>query len=331
MFLEELLIGIGLNNWINFSIFLIVVIISAEIFVKSIIKLGRRYDIPEAVLGVFSAVGTSLPEVSAALMSILIIGSASLGAGVIVGSCIWNICGILGISTLIGGPQKIRRVDVYGFGTIELVLTICVCFILLDLGGFFSLPSMINSFRLSILSIFLLTVYFLIVFAIWKERGVTHPRTERLRSEGPLTYLLLVPLSIYLLIDCVEGLTSTAVNISSSFAIPEYFIGFFIIAIASSIPELVATSQASLQSESEVSVGSILGTNVVNLSFGIAIPIIILGTIEIRFLKPFELFFLVLITLMFTVFLATDLELTRREGITLMGIYIFLVLWLIFQ
>ena len=85
---------------------LIIVIKSADIFVDNLVDIGGALGISQIILGVTaSAIGTSLPEFGSAMIASLT-GSTDIGVGVVIGSNIWNIAGILGISATAAGIIK---------------------------------------------------------------------------------------------------------------------------------------------------------------------------------------------------------------------------------
>ncbi len=82
---------------------LIIVIKSADIFVDNLVEIGTLVGISQIILGVTaSAIGTSLPEFGSAMIATLS-GSPDIGVGCVIGSNIWNIAGILGITATFTG------------------------------------------------------------------------------------------------------------------------------------------------------------------------------------------------------------------------------------
>ena len=97
---------------------LIIVIKSADVFVDNLVDIGGALGISQIILGVTaSAIGTSLPEFGSAMIASLT-GSTDIGVGCVIGSNIWNIAGILGISATAAG---IIRADTSGISRDGLV------------------------------------------------------------------------------------------------------------------------------------------------------------------------------------------------------------------
>ena len=96
----------GIGGGILMTVSLIIVIKTANIFVDNLVAVGEAKGISQTILGVTaSAVGTSLPEFGSAIIAILS-GTPDIGVGVVIGSNIWNIAGILGISAFVAGFIK---------------------------------------------------------------------------------------------------------------------------------------------------------------------------------------------------------------------------------
>ena len=93
---------------------LIIVIKSADVFVDNLVDIGGALGISQIILGVTAAaIGTSLPEFGSAMIASLS-GSVDIGVGTVIGSNIWNIAGILGISAIAAG---IIRTDSSGINS----------------------------------------------------------------------------------------------------------------------------------------------------------------------------------------------------------------------
>lgn len=100
---------------------LVSVIRSADIFVDKIVDIGRELGISQIILGVtVAAAGTSLPEFGSAMISVLT-GSPELGVGVVIGSNIWNIAGIIGISAILSCAVTTNREEIQRDGLFRLL------------------------------------------------------------------------------------------------------------------------------------------------------------------------------------------------------------------
>ena len=105
---------------------LIIVIKSADLFVDNLVEIGLALGISEIILGVTaSAVGTSLPEFGSAMIAILT-GSPEMGISVAIGANIWNIAGILGITTVVAGIITTNKEEVNRDGLMALLTAVII-------------------------------------------------------------------------------------------------------------------------------------------------------------------------------------------------------------
>ena len=119
---------------LNLLIGFIAIIYGSEIFIEGLIYISEVLNIPEAIIGIsLAAIGTSLPELAVTIAS-FVRGKGSVAIGNVVGSNIFNILGVLGLSTLING-QIIFSKSFSGFDTIILILSSVWVYILLRNGS----------------------------------------------------------------------------------------------------------------------------------------------------------------------------------------------------
>ena len=119
---------------LNLLIGFIAIIYGSEIFIEGLIYISEVLNIPEAIIGIsLAAIGTSLPELAVTIAS-FVRGKGSVAIGNVVGSNIFNILGVLGLSALING-QIIFSKSFSGLDTIILILSSIWVYILLRNGS----------------------------------------------------------------------------------------------------------------------------------------------------------------------------------------------------
>ena len=138
-----------------------------------------------------------------------------------------------------------------------------------------------------------------------------------------VTYILLILLGFLLLIKGADFLVDGASNIAKKFHIPELVIGLTIVAIGTSMPELMVSLNASIKGLSDISIGNIIGSNISNLLLILGVTSIISPLVFKRETKIFESPFTLIITIIFFLFanfslLGNDLKISRIEGIVLL-------------
>ncbi|WP_432703469.1 calcium/sodium antiporter [Methanothermobacter thermautotrophicus] len=293
-----------------FTVSLIGVIKSADIFVDRIVDIGRGLGISQIILGVtVAAAGTSLPEFGSALISVLT-GNPDLGVGVVIGSNIWNIAGIIGISAILScavttNRDEIRRDGLFGLLSI-LILT------------FFMLMGPVGPLT----GVVLLALYGVYLWVlIKKQRGYY---TSHLMDHGEVdakTIISAILGFIGLVVFC-RILVYSAVGIAEIMNVPEMIIGLFALAIGTSLAELVVAVNSAMKRMCSLSLGTVLGSNIFNILIGIGVPSL--------FVKiPVEPLSLILdapvlmgVTVAVMYFMWTDMELRRVEGVALVAFYL---------
>lgn len=211
---------------------------------------------PIAVGSIILAFGTDLPEIFNSILSSAA-GHGDINVGDSLGSCLTQISLVFGLLLLIGGTFKVNRDEVIEVGKCELMGIILAT--LITRTGYIT--------RLD--ALLLILSYFLLILSvkkyIRKERKVRVVHVDMVRHMFLfLIYMLGVGLGSYLTI-------SSTVKISQEFGVPEFILSFFLLSLGTSLPELVVDLTAIRKKEYELAVGDILGSNIVDSTFAIAI------------------------------------------------------------
>tara|TARA_B100000965_G_scaffold360583_1_gene341407 strand:+ start:538 stop:1491 length:954 start_codon:yes stop_codon:yes gene_type:complete len=248
-----------LINLLGLSFSLAVLIWGADKFVDSASALAKKFGINELTIGLtVIALGTSAPEIFVGISSILN-QSESIAMGTVVGSNISNIALIFGVSC-IGisfKPKNTPFVQFLPFLLSALILGFC----LKDL----------NISALDGILLLLVFIYFLYVTFKNKSIGDVGPTYNQSIENGSLASILLVSGFIALILGSRYAVIY-AENIAVLLNISELIIGLTIIAIGTSLPELAATINAILKKKTDMVVGNVIGSNVLNIT--LVVPII---------------------------------------------------------
>src|SRR4029077_17240276 len=81
---------------------------ASELLARGLTRLGTKVGLSEGLLGLLAALGADSPELSSAVVAILA-GAGTVGAGVVVGSHLFNLAALLGLSAIVAGGVRIRR------------------------------------------------------------------------------------------------------------------------------------------------------------------------------------------------------------------------------
>ncbi len=225
----------------------------ADYLIEAASKVAKKHNISESVIGLtILAFGTSLPEflvsISAALM-----GSANISVGNVIGSNIFNLGFILGISALIS-PIFIKK-DIL-FRDIPYFIFTSFLFFLLGLDSFLSrLDGLILLFS------FIIFIYLLIkTHASFEEEEIENIIISNVNI---FTYFIIV-LSLLALIISSKFLVYFSKDLALKLGISDWIIGSTIVAAGTSFPEFITSLVAALKRKHSMSIGNILGSNIFN-------------------------------------------------------------------
>ena len=228
----------------------------ADWFVDGTSGIADRLGVPQLVIGLtIVAMGTSAPEAAVSITAALK-GSAEITIGNIVGSNILNIWIILGLTAVIISTAVAKSTI-----KVEMPYMIFVTTVLLAMGG----TGQVVSFVEGILLWVLFLIYLGYLFAMAKR---DQQEVEEEADEKPIWKLLAATVVGLVLIVWGSSVTvDAATAIAQIIGLSERFIGLTIVALGTSLPELVTSVSAALKGKSDIAIGNIVGSNIFNILF----------------------------------------------------------------
>ena len=288
----------------------------ADWFVDGASGLARKLGIPQLVIGLtIVAMGTSLPE-AAVSISAALRGNAEITIGNIVGSNILNILIILGVTALIATLKVADSTVRY-----EIPFMIVVTFVLLWLGYTGGQVTRLEGIILWVL--FLLYLRYLYMMA---KRGKEEEREAEQLSTAKIIGLILA--GVVMIVAGSNFAVEGASNLAKALGISQRFIGLTIVALGTSLPELVTSVSAARKHNADIAIGNIVGSNIFNILF-------IVGTTALITPVTFASGFVVdtLIAAagggFFFFLMARTKELRKKAGIVMLLAYILYFLYLL--
>ncbi len=285
-----------------------------EMLVNHAAKLARFWGISPMIVGLtVVAFATSSPEL-AATVAASIKGTSDVAIGNVIGSNIANIGLILGAAALIfpifTSIKFIVREGMFMVVSSGIVALLC-------LNGHLN--------RIEGLSfVVVLTAYVWFVIKTSKNENVPVAMLQDVpvTVEGSVWYsVVMVIIGIALLVAGADRLVEGAVTIALSFGISERVIGLTMVAFGTSLPELASCIVAAYKKESDIILGNVIGSNIFNVLCVLGTAVLIrpldfnAGNIHI------DLIVMMVFSIAILPFLTTGLNLSRREGILLVGGY----------
>jgi cation:H+ antiporter len=302
---------------------LALIIKGGDLFVSAAVRIAERLRMPRVVIGgTLVSLATTSPEMVVSIMAGLK-GESGLAVGNAVGSCICNIALILGVTAALKqvdvNPRALRTplLGMFLFGAALLAMTFDLALqrwqgALLLLGG---------------------VAYFAWDFwQHWRDQKPEHvTEAGAIEQEavatrwvwfqtGPGTATQFV-LGAAVVILGSKLLVDAAVAIAQLLGVPSIIIGLTVVAVGTSLPELVTAITSSRKNVSDLSIGNVLGANIANLSLIVGAAAAIREVTMDRLTQVFNFPAMLVTMLLMLWMLRTEKRVTRREGAILLVFY----------
>lgn len=305
----------------------------ADLFVEGSSSIARLLRIPSIIIGLtVVAFGTSMPEASVSITAALS-GKNDLSLSNVVGSNIFNLLVVVGVSAAIY-PMKVQ----------PSVLKKDLPFSILISGALLlmCIPSAYRGMRVSILSrtegIVLLAAFFIYVaFTVreaLKARQTDAPADD---PDGPAPAARPIPLILLYIVLGMAGIVlggdlvvDSASAIALTFGWSETFIGLTIVALGTSLPELVTSVVAARKGESDLSLGNAIGSNIFNILLVLGVSAA-LHPIAVNIFTVYDTIFLIVSSIIVYLFAIHKQDLDRREGLLMIPLYVLFFVYIILR
>ena len=295
-------------EFIVFILSLSALIIGAELLVSGSERLALRFGISPFIIGAsLIAIGTSLPEMAASIAASLK-NSSTLAIANVVGSNIFNIIAILGISFIVLKKSEIKR-DFFQKDSAWLLFPLFTFLVIIYDGKI----SRVEGFIL----IALMVSY--IMFLVNNNEKVEIEKDE---FSGIKVFLSIL-IGFIFLIKGADYTISSAIKLANSLGVSKWIIGVFLIALGTSLPELIVSVAAARRGNLELILGNIIGSNIANITMVIGASAIV-REIEVR-INLFDIIFLI-ISSFSLVFITANKIYNRSSGLYLLILLIIFVM-----
>ena len=298
---------------------------SADQFVIGSVATAKNLNISPMVIGLtIVALGTSAPEIFVAAASSLR-GEPELAVGNAIGSNIANMGMVMGITALLV-PLPFKREVLKHDLPIMALVTICAGFVLFDND----VDIWDGLLLIGVLALFLLRIAF--------DSKLSEP--DAILEIAELDEIPQMPLkkaatvlglSLLFLLLSAELLVFAVVQISTAMGVSELFIGLTVIAVGTSLPELVVSVTSALKGETDLAIGNIVGSNIFNMLAVLSIPSFLAPTelVEEVLWRDYGLMAAMTIAvLVFAYGIRSVAKITRWEGSMLLIAWISYMIWL---
>lgn len=291
-----------------FVIGLLLIMFGGDRFVDASVDIARKLGIPQLVVGAtIVSMGTTLPEILVSTTAALE-GSADIAAGNAFGSIICNTALIAAIGQLV---RPTRNADTRAFNWRMLLFTGFAVFLMITahITGFFD----------RVTGIVLLLGFVLYAFLSMKLQ--TSEEEDKVKEGGLFISLLTLIVCAALLFVGANLLVDNGIILAQALGVPERVIAVTFIALGTSLPELVTAVNALVKGYEDVSLGNIIGANLINLLLVIGIPAVITGIHVGPAVAALDIPLGVLVMLILTVPIFLKKRGYRLQGVVLLLIY----------
>jgi len=301
-----------------------VTVAASVVLARELDRIGERLGFSEALLGMVTALGADAPEIASAVAAV-VAGHQDTGVGVVVGSNVFNLAALLGVSALIAGPVRIHRHGLLLNGGVAVVVAI--------IGALVAIDVVPGSAGL-ILALVVLAPY-VVVSALHESarsrlpvalrEAVAEEQRDARRDEfsAPATTqdaLAVVP-ALAAVVGGAYGMVAAAQSLGDRFDVSDLVLGALVLAALTSIPNLIAAVRLARHGRGAACVSEALNSNNANILVGLCVPALVLGFGSASGVETFAALWMVGMTIV-AVGLAFGGGLTRREGAAIVALYV---------
>lgn len=307
IFLQILLLVVGF----------VLLIKGADYFVDGASSIASNLKVPKTLIGLtIIAFGTSAPELAVSIKA-LSSGSGDMVLGNVFGSNILNILLILGVSALIK-PLAVHSNAVKKEIPICILLTTLLVTLCLDTQLQSGAENMISrGDGITILLFFCVFLYYLISTALQAKdkKQVEKPKWKLLPS------FLFTGLGLGGIIFGSNLVVDNAEAIATSMGVSQRIIALTVIALGTSLPELVTSIVSARKGETELLMGNILGSNIFNICVVLGLPVAIFGGVSAQNFSSVDIAGILVSAFALFLFASTKHKLSKAEGALMLGLF----------
>jgi len=306
----------------------VLLIKGADYFVEGASGIARLLRVPPILIGLtIVAFGTSSPEATVSIIAALE-GSAGVAVGNVVGSNIFNITLVVGVAAFLY-PLKVLSDSIKKEIPFTLLASVALLVVMSDvaLQGFSS-NTITRADGLIFLLFLCIFMYYVIENGLKSRRDAVDVAVPADTKWGKNVVITVIGLAA--IIFGGDLVVDNGTKIAYSLGMSETLVGLTIIAVGTSLPELVTSITAALKKESEIAIGNIIGSNIFNILFVLGVssvisPLSVTGGVGI------DVVFMIILTVVLLIFSRTRYKIGKLEGIVLAAAYVVYLVYIIMR
>lgn len=291
----------------------IVLIKGADMFVESASEIAKKIKIPDIIIGMtIVAMGTSAPEFSVSLQS-SIAGMSDISIANVVGSNIFNLLVVLGVSALFSKLKITKYKDV--------LITLAISVLLTSFA--------LNGYLSAIEGLILLGGFIIYIISMIKNKKETDENVETFNKNILLTIVLGV-IGLGAIVYGGNLVVDSASKIATTLGMSQNLIGLTIVAIGTSLPELVTSVVATKKGKNDIAVGNVLGSNIFNMLLIIGASSVI-NPMNVSLYTFIDIIFITVTLIIFILLTYKKQEVNKYNGLIFIIIYISYIIYTIIR
>ena len=299
----------------------------ADIFVEGSSSIAKKFKVPSIIIGLtIVAMGTSLPE-AAVSVTASIANKNALAVSNVIGSNIFNLMMVIGVCAIMT-PVAVNKATLkrdFPFSVI--------CAILLLVLGLIGPMSLGHADGVIFLILFAGFIGLMICSALKASKEGNADASEEIEAAEEIKIMPVWKSLLFIVIGAVgiviggDVVVDSASNIAAKFGMSQTLIGLTIVAVGTSLPELVTSIVAARKNEVDMALGNAIGSNVFNILFVLGVA----GAISpMAFLTEnvIDIVILLVFSLIVWLFAWTKKEIKRGEGLIMVLLYVLYVVYI---
>ncbi len=309
----------------------IIIIKSADLLVDCTTSLAIKSHLPKMLIALtMVSFGTCAPEVAISFQSISS-QNGEIAFANVVGSCIINVFLIIGLACIVR-PIKVQHKTVKK--ELPILVLITTCFSVLMLDSLFN-PATPNEFSRAD-GVVLLLVFFIFVLYLFqllrnKDEALKKDNEISFKYKNPIIAFVLLFVSLILIIFSSDMIVDNAAELAYKLNISEKLVTMVIIAIGTSLPEMITTYSSAKKGEFDIAIGNIIGTNIFNICIVLGLPIVLYGGIGLQSFSIIDIIVIFSSSIILYIFAKNDNVISKKEGWTMLAIFITYYAYILLQ
>ena len=307
----------------------VLLIKGADYFVEGASNIAVKLNVSPLLVGLtIVALGTSSPEATVAILAALE-GSPGVVLGNVIGSNIVNITVVIGLTALIA-PLTVQSETVRKEIPFAMLAAIVLMILMADVALQGAGANIINRGDGIIILLFFSVFLYYVFEMARKNRSSTVEKVDADTGESWLKNILFTIGGLIAIIIGGEMVVSSATEIALSLGMSEALVGLTIVAIGTSLPEIMTSVTAALKGKGDMAIGNVVGSNIFNIFFvtGTASTVAPIAAESKLF---FDGWVMVGLTVLLLIFSRTHFKIGRREGAVLLLAYITYLVYIIIR